>query len=164
MALAVGEDMASRVWLGFALLLLAGGCSSSTHQPAGETMGAVGSHVWFDSSQSLQLKEAWFFDTWGPDAGAPSSGSRCWTLDRAALTDVQLGALESIVLLPLTDACTSDGYRYFELDVADADGSSATYRDTGCSSLRVEGAKAMLPANAFDPTVFTPETAAACPE
>jgi hypothetical protein len=70
--------------------------------------------------------------------------------------------LEGLTLVPLTDACTSDGFNYHELTVISGDAFESVYRDTGCSYLRIEGAMAMLPANAFSSDLFPGSTAAAC--
>jgi hypothetical protein len=138
-----------------ALTLLVPACSSSDRDephavPADLPRGQPGSHVWFDSSVSLELKESYFFDTWGPNAPPPSSGTSCWTLTRDALTAEQQTKLDAIVLAPLTAECTSDGYSYDELTVTDTDGTAATYRDTGCESRKLDGAEALLPKNAFN--------------
>ena len=123
----------------------------------------MGARVWLDSSVRAEVKQVWFYETFGPNAPSPSGGSRCWQLDRDALTSSQRGALESVALIALSDACTADGYNYYQLTVFDADGSDATYRNTGCSYLRVDGASAMLPSDAFSSEVFPADSATACP-
>jgi hypothetical protein len=70
------------------------------------------------------------------------------------MDEAQLDALAGLTLVPLDERCTADGHAYQELTVHDADGSSATYRDTGCAHLRVEGAAAMLSAGALDGELF----------
>jgi hypothetical protein len=85
-------------------------------------------------------------------------------LDRAAMSGEQLAALEQLVLIPLTDACTSDGFDYWQLTVLDSDGSAAHYRDTGCSDLRVAGAMSMLPRGYFATSAFPLGTSSSCPQ
>jgi len=91
------------------------------------------------------------------------SGSTCWFFEKSALTDAQRKMLEELTLVPLVEACTADGFEYYELTVVDRDGSESVYRNTGCSFLRVEGAQAMLPANAFPAEAFRGATGMPCP-
>jgi hypothetical protein len=125
--------------------------------------GEVGSHVWFDTSQSIEVRESWYSDVRGPDASAPISGSLCGILDRSAMNAAQLAALDEIVLVPLTSACTADGYRYVELTVVETDGQRLIYRDTGCDFLRVEGATAMLAEGSISRAVFPQSSLTPCP-
>ena len=127
------------------------------------TRGEVGSHVWFDTSQSIEVREAWYAEVRGPDASAPVSGSLCGTLDRAVMNAAQLAALDEIVLVPLTEGCTTDGFRYLELTVVETDGQRAAYRDTGCNFLRVEGAAAMLAQGSFSRAAFPQSSLTPCP-
>jgi len=143
------------------MLLCLFACSADPGQPAN---GAVGAHVWFASSTGIELTEAWVYDTWGPDAGPPSSGTACSTLDRAAMSSDQLAALAQLVLIPLADSCSVDGYDYHQLTVMDGDGGPVSYRDTGCNFLRVEGATAMLPPGAFTANLFPLTTSISCPQ
>jgi hypothetical protein len=126
---------------------------------AGGSSAAVGAHVWTASSASLELRNVWTIDGF---IGAPSSGSQCWSFDRGALSDAQRAFLENLTLVPLQNNCSSDGYSYYQLTVIDADGSSAVYRDTGCSYLRAVGAQAMLPAGTFPNDAFSSGNAVAC--
>jgi hypothetical protein len=105
----------------------------------------AGAHIWFDSSVAIRITSRWFYDTWGVDAEPPHSGSSCSILRRNTLTDAQRTALAAIVLIPIKNQCSVDGYRYLEMKVYDADGSTATYRDTGCFYLADSGASVMLP-------------------
>jgi hypothetical protein len=141
-------------------LLLGGaiGCSG-----ASDPLGSVGSHVWFDSSTGIELKNVWSYNGWGPDAGPGQLGSSCLVLERAALHDEQQTALEMLVLIPLNEQCTADGYSYAQLTVRDRDGSRTTYRDTGCSYLRIQGATGMLPPFYSWGSTFPPDPAASCP-
>jgi hypothetical protein len=158
--------MNARWWVGAGLLL---SCAASDPGSADDTdggspiaRGTVGSHVWFDSSTGIELRNVWAYN--GSLAGMPPvTGSTCWTFERNALDDAQLAALEDMILVPLTEACTADGYSYYELTVVDADGTRAAYRDTGCSYLRLEGATAMLPQNLFLSNVLSGEGAILCP-
>lgn len=125
--------------------------------------GEVGSHVWFDTSQSIEVRESWFSEVFGTDASAPISGNLCGTLDRSAMNAAQLAALEEIVLVPLTDGCTVDGFRYLELTVVESDGQRSTYRDTGCNILRVEGATAMLAQGSISRAAFPQSSLMPCP-
>jgi hypothetical protein len=124
--------------------------------------GTVGAHVWDASSESLELRREWSYG--GPASVPPMSGSSCWFFERGALSVAQREALDALMLVALTDACTYDGFEYYELTVLDRDGSEFVYRDTGCDFLRLEDAQAMLPANAFSSDVFPGTTAAACTE
>jgi hypothetical protein len=108
-----------------------------------EPRGVAGAHIWFSTSVSLKLREEWAYIGWGGTQG--SSGSSCSSFERGALSEYQLHDLDAITLVPITDACSSDGFSLQELTVVDADGTSASYRDTGCPSLRIKGAQAMLP-------------------
>jgi hypothetical protein len=122
----------------------------------------VGSRVWFDSSVRMELEHFSAFDP--AEGNVPPSGdsvSACRQLDSASLTDSQRATLEAITLIALNDACTADGYSYYQLTVFDADGSKAVYRDTGCPELRVAGATALLPHGAFDS--FPVDNATSCP-
>jgi hypothetical protein len=110
--------------------------------------GAVGSGVWFESSVRGQLSHHLFFDTWGPDAAPPLSQTTCWAFERSTLGESQLAALSAVKLVPLVEAVTADGYSCFELTVADVDGSTASYGDSGCSYSRA-GATVMLPSDAL---------------
>ena len=150
--------MNARALIGAGLVLSCGlsraapDSSDGSDEPDGgstERRGEVGSHVWFDTSQSIELRETWLYDTRGGDA-APNSGCTSVPLDRSTLSARQLTTLENLVLVPLTDACTADGYVFHQLTVVDRDPLESVYRDTGCSYLRVEGALAMLPPNFFD--------------
>lgn len=135
----------------------AGGDRAGDGADAGAAVprGAPGSHVWFDSSTSIQLENHWSFETLGPGStGQPKSGSSSLALEKSALSADQLTALEGLVLVPLTSSCTADAYSYDELTVFDEDGSKAIYRDTGCSYLRAEGAQAMLPPDALSRELF----------
>ena len=99
----------------------------------------------------------------GPDASPPITGNLCGTLDRSAMNAAQLAALEEIVLVPLIDSCTADGFRYVELTVIETDGQRAVYRDTGCNRLRVEGATAMLAQGSVSRAVFPQSSLTPCP-
>ncbi len=88
-------------------------------------------------------------DTFGPNAGPPQSGSECWFFDREEMSAVQLRALSDLVLIPIDDACTADGYSYYELSVTNDDGAVQSYRTTGCSYLRLPGATALIPQDFF---------------
>jgi hypothetical protein len=152
----------------------AGGSASepaggSASEPAGGSasglvpvMGAVGSAVWFDTSIRAELTSHTSFDTRGPDAGPPISETTCWVFERSALSASQLAAFKALILVPLTDTCSVDGFSFGELSVFDADGSQATYRDTGCSYLRVTGATAMLPAGIFDDGIVSDQNVTEC--
>ena len=131
--------------------IVGGGCDIGTPH------GAAGSRVWFESSTAVQVTRAWSSDYPGP----PQSGATCATFLRTEMTSDQLAALDAIVLVPATDSCTLDGYDYTELKVIDQDGSSAVYRDTGCSYLRVS-ATVMLPSDALPSTIFPTDSTAAC--
>lgn len=109
-----------------------------------EVPGEVGSHVWRATSASVTLDTHWSYDSLGQPGVMPSSGSTSMTHLRAELSPGALGRLEGLKLIPLEDQCTADGYRYNVLTITDADGTSATYADTGCNYLRVEGATVML--------------------
>ena len=111
--------------------------------PVVEDRGAAGSHVWFESSVRLKLRNEWRFNAWGGAMGA--SGGSCVSLTHDELSDEQRTALEGLLLVPLNAGCPSDGYDYDELTVVDRDGSEAVYRNTGCEYLKVPGALAMLP-------------------
>jgi hypothetical protein len=143
------------------LALLLGGANGCSGASA--PSGSVGSHVWFDSSTGIELKNVWSYDSWGPDAGPGQFGSSCLVLERAALDDEQRTALETLVLVPLNEQCTADGYTYAQLTVRDRDGSRTTYRDTGCSYLRIQGATGMLPPFYSWGSTFLPDPAASCP-
>lgn len=107
--------------------------------------GTPGAHVWFDSSVRVQYRYELSRTLWGGDGGIRERYEEsCGILERP-LTDAQEAALKTIVLVPINSACSADGFDVRELTVFDADGSEAVYRDTGCSYLRVVGAKAMLP-------------------
>lgn len=139
------------------------GCGSSSegeeHSPE---PGTVGARVWYASSASFELRNFWYFG--GPASVTPESGSSCQFFERSALNDAQRGVLEALKLVSITDACTYDGYVYDELTVQDRDGSESVYRDTGCNYLRIEGAQAMLPANAFPADVFPADAGTVCTE
>ena len=133
------------------------GCSG-----ASTPVGSVGSHVWTDSSTGIELKSVWSYQTWGPNAGTPQSGSSCLVLERAALSDAQRTALEMLVLVPINEQCTADGYSYKQLTVRDRDGGTTSYRDTGCNYLRIQGATAMLPPSYSWSSDFPPDPTASC--
>jgi hypothetical protein len=117
-----------------------------------EPRGVAGAHVWFATSDWIAIRAEWSFI--GRGGGSGSSGSSCLRFDRTSLSTPQLDALAALTLVPITDGCTLDGYHFQELRVFDADGTSAAYRDTGCSYLRVAGANAMLPYDALDAETF----------
>jgi hypothetical protein len=106
-------------------------------------VGAPGSHAWLPSSVALKISTSWFFSGWGGRPSSSGGDSASW--NKGDLSEAQKTWLEGLVLVPLDDRCTSDGYSYEELVVFDADGTSQTYRTTGCQHLRAEGAMAMLP-------------------
>ena len=137
--------------------VLASGCGGggSSGKPAA---GAVGTHVWTASSSSLELRHMWS----STGTTISESGSQCWYVGSASLSDAQRTLLEGLTLVPLTDACTADGYDIYQLTIYDLDGSQAVYRNTGCSSLRVPGAQAMLPPDAFPNDAFPANTAVNC--
>ena len=153
---------------GAALLagMLSMSCGSSARSVSNDRdpaePGTVGAHVWDASSESLELRKVWSYG--GPANTPPSSGSSCWFFESSALSVAQRQALDALTLVPLTDACTYDGFEYYELTVLDRDGSEFVYRDTGCNFLRLEDAQAILPANAFSSDVFPGTTSAACAE
>jgi hypothetical protein len=68
------------------------------------------------------------------------------------LTETQQSILNAATLQPLPsgDSCTADGYDYCEAIISDQDGSTATYRDTNCDSLKVADAKAILSKDLFN--------------
>src|SRR5262249_8003517 len=127
------------------------------------TRGSPGDHVWFKSSVRVAFRYEWFFDTWGPNAAPPPHGESCWRFDRGKLPDALRATLEGLLLGPLNDGCSSDGFSYYELTVWDSDGTSAKYRDTGCDHLRLDGAKAMLPTGTIDQGELGTETDSSCP-
>jgi hypothetical protein len=145
------------------MLSMSCGSSSAPSDPDDRAEpGTVGAHVWDASSESLELRKEWSYG--GPASIPPVSGSSCWFFERGALSVAQREALDALTLVPLTDACTYDGFEYYELTVVDRDGSEFVYRDTGCDFLRLEDAQAMLPANAFSSDVFPGTTSTACAE
>jgi hypothetical protein len=79
------------------------------------------------------------------------------------LTDTQRSILGSATLqaLPPSGSCTPDGYDYCEAIISDQNGATATYRDTGCSYLKVPDAKAILPPD-LRHGVFPLETGQTC--
>lgn len=137
-----------------------GSVAEAAPEPA---TGTPGSRVWLDSSVRAMVGSYSFFDTLGPDPKGPLVQHTCWAFERTALTDSQLAVWNALTLVALSPACAVDGYQYYELTVFDADGSSATYRDTGCSYLSVPGATAMLPANAFGNGVIPEQSMTTCP-
>ena len=74
-----------------------------------------------------------------------------WSFPRESMTADQLAAIESLTLQPLPtgDACGADGYDVFTATVTDRDGTTATYKDTGCPYLMIAGASAILPNGFF---------------
>jgi hypothetical protein len=123
------------------------GCSGGETSKPSER-GVPGAHVWFETSTAIAVQRTWSFN--GPSGGAGVSGHECADFDREALSDEQLAALSSLVLVPLNDSCTADGYDYHSITIADADGSSATYEDTGCDYLSGEARRAMLAPSGID--------------
>jgi hypothetical protein len=124
-----------------------GGCSGGETSKPSER-GVPGAHVWFETSAAVTVQRIWSFN--GPTGGASVSGRECADFVRETLSEAQLAALGSLVLVPLDDRCTADGYDYHSITIADADGSSATYEDTGCDYLSGEGRRAMLPRSGID--------------
>lgn len=141
--------LASPIQLAGALALALSACGGPEMEP-GEP--GPGSRVWGPSSTALDVSSTWYYDRWltmQPPLTGKSSGS--WS--RAELSAEQTKWLEGLVLLPLTDGCTSDGFRYTELVVYEASGKSRAYRSTGRPHLKLEGATAMLP-NMDPPSSF----------
>src|SRR6187399_1519214 len=64
--------------------------------PVVEDRGAAGSHVWFESSVRLKLRNEWRFNAWGGAMGA--SGGSCVSLTHDELSDEQRTALEGLLL------------------------------------------------------------------
>jgi hypothetical protein len=108
-----------------------------------ERAGAPGAHAWLPTSVALKISSRWSYSGWGGRPSSSGETSAAW--NKGDLSEAQKTWLETLVLLPLDNRCTADGYSYKELVVSDADGTSKTYRTTGCQHLRVEGATAMLP-------------------
>jgi hypothetical protein len=136
------------------------GGSKEQNTPAEPTLGGPGSHVWFESSIAVELATVWAFDGWG--VNPPQSGQACWRLDREALSVAQLATLAAVTLIPLNDSCTADGFRFREVTVYDVDGTSRSYRDTGCDYLMVEGARGMLDSVTPDFSLFPDEMGTTC--
>lgn len=130
-----------------AVTVMGAGCQSDG-SPA---EGSPGAHIWFESSVQLDLERIEVFD--GPGV-APPGTCGAWSFPRAALTDAQLAAVEAVTLrsFPTSNACEADGYTYTDATVTDTDGTTATYRDTGCPYLRIAGSSAMLPPGFFGST------------
>jgi hypothetical protein len=74
----------------------------------------------------------------------------------------QLSALEELVLIPITGACSADGYSYYELVVTDEIQGASAYATTGCEYLRIPGATAMLSESSFDAALFPADEGAPC--
>ena len=158
----VGTGLRAAAVLAAALSIGCGSSSASSGDEESPEPGTVGAHVWDAQSESLELRNVWSYG--GPANVPPQSGSSCRFFVRSALNDAQRDVLEALKLVSITDACTYDGYMYDELTVIDRDGSGFTYRDTGCNYLRIEGAQAMLPANAFPADVFPADAGTVCTE
>jgi len=158
----VGSFLRAAALLVAALSTACGSSTDSDEERDAPEPGTAGAHVWDAQSESLELRNVWSYG--GPANVPPQSGSSCRFFARSTLSDAQRDVLEALKLVPITDACTYDGYMYDELTVIDRDGSEFTYRDTGCNYLRIEGAQAMLPANAFPADVFPADAATVCDE
>jgi hypothetical protein len=131
-------------------------CTRIEIDPPSPPRDVPGAAIWFDSSVRAQVMHHSFYDTWGPDAPPPQSTTTysCW--ERTSLAEADEEAFRAVRLTALDDSCTMDGFSYTEITVWDADGSSATYRDTGCDQLRVEGATAMIDAATVDAALLNP--------
>ena len=135
--------------------------TSGIATPTTVPRGTAGAHVWFDTSVSILVRHHWWYYGWGqPDI----TGDACFSLARKDMTPAQLTGLANTQLVAFTDDCMADGTSYYDLIVFDADGTSSTYRDTGCPSLRLDGATAMLynlETNWLSSSLKTPAT---CPK
>jgi hypothetical protein len=80
----------------------------------------------------------------------------------SAMSVAQLATLAAVTLIPLNDSCTADGFRYRDVTVYDMDGTSRSYRDTGCDYLMVEGARGMLDSVTPDFSLFPDEMGTTC--
>jgi hypothetical protein len=109
-----------------------------------ETPGTVGAHVWLQTSVAVDISSSYFGEGY-PPGSPPVSGTQSASWKRAELSGAQLEWLAGLVLIPIDNECTADGYSYDELVVFAADGTRQAYRTTGCDHLRVAGATAMLP-------------------
>lgn len=110
--------------------------------------GTPGASVWFETSAKIEVSHS----AGSTFPGQSWSETKCVVLERAALSADQTSFLESLTLLPLTDVCSADGWRYEQIKVIDADGSSATYRSDASSIARCQlnpVPLARLPAEVF---------------
>jgi hypothetical protein len=135
----------ARAMLVAAMVVIGTGCNSNS-PPAS---GAPGAHIWFESSVGLDVRQYTVFDS---PVAPESSTCVAWSFSRQSLTDVQLTAIEGVILqpFPVGGACAEDGYSYSDATITDGDGTTATYRDTGCDFLRIS--TAMLPTGFFGST------------
>jgi hypothetical protein len=109
-----------------------------------EQPGAVGAHVWLPTSVALDISSPYFYEGY-PPGRPPVSGTKSASWNSAELSHAQVEWLAGLVLIPIDNQCTADGYSYVELVIFAADGTNRAYRTTGCDHLRIEGATAMLP-------------------
>jgi hypothetical protein len=131
-------------------------CTPEETDPAPEPRNVPGAAIWFDSSVRAQIMHHSSYDTWG-GAVPPPDSIRYTCLKRETLDAAELDALANVRLTPIEDNCSADGFSYTEITVWDANGSVATYRDTGCHSLRVAGATTMLDARSVNAQLATGE-------
>jgi hypothetical protein len=121
--------------------------NSESNPPRLIEPGTVGARIWTESSATITIRTQSFLDAWGAGGQRPFSTESCRTASREELTESQLTFLQTIELVSLNDQCTSDGFSYIEIKVQDNDGTTSTFRDTGCDFLKVPSAKAILPSN-----------------
>ena len=95
-------------------------CSSnSPDNPGGETGGlgsCLGGRPWKATSTRVELRSFGFFQ-----------GSSGYESDRSALSAAQLSALDAMCIIPTPTGPGGADFTTYAIEIADADGSVATY-------------------------------------